>query len=278
MEIGIFARTFEAPSLAGVLDAVAAHGIRHIQLNTSCMGVSDMPDGLDPTACRMARQEIDARDIKVVSLSATYNMIHPDPTVRAQGMRRLEVLASRAAELGTDLLTLCTGTRNPDNMWQDHPQNSTAEAWKDLLAAMEQAVALAEKYDVRLGIEPEVSNVVSSPHKARQLMDTMDSDRITIVMDGANVFPKGTIHRQQEILNEAFDLLGDRIALAHAKDLSRDGEAGHEAAGTGLLNYDLYLQLLHQSGYRGAVVLHSLTPEQVPVCVRFLRAKLRNYA
>lgn len=278
MEIGIFARTFEAPSLAGVLDAVATHGIRHIQLNTSCMGVSDMPDGLDPTACRMARQEIDARDIKVVSLSATYNMIHPDPTVRAQGMRRLEVLASRAAELGTDLLTLCTGTRNPDNMWQDHPQNSTAEAWKDLLAAMEQAVALAEKYDVRLGIEPEVSNVVSSPHKARQLMDTMDSDRITIVMDGANVFPKGTIHRQQEILNEAFDLLGDRIALAHAKDLSRDGEAGHEAAGTGLLNYDLYLQLLHQSGYRGAVVLHSLTPEQVPVCVRFLRAKLRNYA
>ena len=278
MEIGIFARTFEAPSLAGVLDAVAAHGIRHIQLNTSCMGVSDMPDGLDPTACRMARQEIDARDIKVVSLSATYNMIHPDPTVRAQGMRRLEVLASRAAEFGTDLLTLCTGTRNPDNMWQDHPQNSTAEAWKDLLAAMEQAVALAEKYDVRLGIEPEVSNVVSSPHKARQLMDTMDSDRITIVMDGANVFPKGTIHRQQEILNEAFDLLGDRIALAHAKDLSRDGEAGHEAAGTGLLNYDLYLQLLHQSGYRGAVVLHSLTPEQVPVCVRFLRGKLRNYA
>lgn len=278
MKIGIFARTFEAPTLAGVLDAVASHDIRHIQLNTSCMGVSDMPDGLDPTACRMARQEIDARDIKVVSLSATYNMIHPDPTVRAQGLRRLEVLASRAAELGTDLLTLCTGTRNPDNMWQDHPQNSTAEAWKDLLAAMEQAVALAEKYDVRLGIEPEVSNVVSSPHKARQLMDTMDSDRITIVMDGANVFPKGTIHRQQEILNEAFDLLGDRIALAHAKDLSRDGEAGHEAAGTGLLNYDLYLQLLHQSGYRGAVVLHSLTPEQVPVCVRFLRGKLRNYA
>ena len=139
MKIGIFARTFEAPTLAGVLDAVASHDIRHIQLNTSCMGVSDMPDGLDPTACRMARQEIDARDIKVVSLSATYNMIHPDPTVRAQGLRRLEVLASRAAELGTDLLTLCTGTRNPDNMWQDHPQNSTAEAWKDLLAAMEQA-------------------------------------------------------------------------------------------------------------------------------------------
>ena len=277
MEVGIFARTFEAPSLAGVLDAVAAHGIRHIQLNTSCMGLSDMPDGLDSAACERARREISARDIEVVSLSATYNMIHPDPAARAQGMRRLEVLASHAAELGTNLLTLCTGTRNPDNMWADHPQNSSPEAWSDLLAAMEQALSLADNHDVRLGIEPEVSNVVSSPAKARQLLDTMRSDRITIVMDGANVFPMGTIHRQREILDEAFDLLGDHIALAHAKDLSRDGEAGHEAAGTGLLDYDYYLQLLHQSGYHGALVLHSLTPEQVPGCVRFLQEKLRNY-
>ena len=278
MEVGIFARTFEAPSLAGVLDAVAAHGIGRIQLNTSCMGLSDMPDGLDSAACERARREIDARGIEVVSLSATYNMIHPDPAARSLGMRRLGVLASHAAELGTDLLTLCTGTRNPDNMWADHPHNASPEAWSDLLAAMEQAVALAEEHNVRLGIEPEVSNVVSSPGKARDLLHTMRSDRVVIVMDGANVFPRGTIHRQHEVLNEAFDLLGDHIALAHAKDLSRDGEAGHEAAGTGLLDYDHYLQLLHDSGYRGAVVLHSLTPEQVPGCVRFLQEKLHKYA
>ena len=278
MEVGIFARTFEAPTLSGVLDAVSAHGIRRIQLNTSCMGFSDMPDGLDSAACERARREIDARGIEVVSLSATYNMIHPDPTARSQGMRRLGVLASHAAELGTDLLTLCTGTRNPDNMWADHPQNNSSEAWSDLLAAMEQAITLAEEHNVRLGIEPEVANVVSSPAKARKLLDTMRSDRLAIVMDGANVFPLGTIHRQQEILNEAFELLGEHIALAHAKDLSRDGEAGHEAAGTGLLDYDHYLHLLHHSGYRGAVVLHSLTPEQVPACVRFLQEKLQNYA
>ena len=276
MEIGIFARTFEAPSLAGVLDKVAAHGIRHIQLNTSCMGLSDMPDGLDSAACAQARRQIDARNIEVASLSATYNMIHPDPAARAQGMSRLGVLASRAAELGTDLLTLCTGTRNPTNMWQHHPQNDAPEAWSDLLEAMGQALHFAEEHNVRLGIEPEVANVVDSPQKARNLLDTMGSDRLTIVMDGANVFPKGTIQRQHQILHEAFDLLGDRISLAHAKDLSRDGEAGHEAAGTGLLDYDHYLHLLHQSGYRGAVVLHSLNPAQVPGCVQFLRQKLKD--
>ncbi len=277
MKIGIFARTFEAPTLADALDAVAAHGIRHIQFNVSSMGLSDMPDRLDNSAIAQARQELDARNIEVVSLSATYNMIHPNPAARDKGIRRLRLLAAHASDLGTDLLTLCTGTRNPENMWKDHPQNSSPEAWSDLLTAMEQALAHAEEQDVRLGIEPEVSNVVSSPHKARELLNTMRSERLTIVMDGANVFPKGTIHRQRQVLDEAFDLLGDRIALAHAKDLSRDGEAGHEAAGTGLLDYDHYMKLLHLSGYRGAVVLHSLSPAQVPNCVAFLQEKLRPY-
>ena len=277
MEIGIIARTFEEPTLAGVLDAVAAHGIRRVQFNVSCMGVYDFPNGPDAAAFVQARRELDARMIEVVSLSATYNMIHPDPAAREQGMPWLRLRAEHAADLGTDLLTLCTGTRDPHNMWADHPQNGSPEAWSDLLTAMEKALAIAEEHGVRLGIEPEVSNVVSSPHKARELLETMRSDRLAIVMDGANVFPRGTIQRQRQILDEAFDLLGDRIALAHAKDLSRDGEAGHEAAGTGLLDYDHYLELLHRSGYTGAVVLHSLTPQQVPGCVNFLRSKLRSY-
>ena len=125
------AQLFEVPTLAAVLDAVAAHDIRHIQLNVSSMGLADMPDGLDRSEVARARQAIDARNIEVVSLSATYNMIHPDSAMRDQGMRRLGVLAAHAVELGTDLLTLCTGTRNPDNMWADHPQNGSPDAWAD---------------------------------------------------------------------------------------------------------------------------------------------------
>ena len=35
----------------------------------------------------------------------------------------------------------------------------------------------------------------------------------------------------REILDEAFALLSEDIALAHAKDLDRDGQAGHLAGG-----------------------------------------------
>jgi sugar phosphate isomerase/epimerase len=77
-----------------------------------------------------------------------------------------------------------------------------------------------------------------------------------------------------EVLANAFALVGHDIILAHAKDLSHDGEAGHEAAGTGRLDYDRYLSLLHAHGFNGPLLLHALTESQVPGCVAFLRAKL----
>ena len=85
-----------------------------------------------------------------------------------------------------------------------------------------------------------------------------------------------SVSMDDESLDEACDLLGADIALAHAKDLSHDGDAGHEAAGTGVLDYDYYLAGLRRCGYDGALVTHSLSEAQVPACVEFLRTKLQS--
>ncbi len=69
-------------------------------------------------------------------------------------------------------------------------------------------------------------------------------------------------------------MLGNDIALAHAKDLDHDGDAGHLAAGHGLLDYDHYLSLLQRSGYNGTLILHGLDESQVMVVWRFYRKNL----
>src|SRR5690606_37914994 len=38
VEIGIFAKTFIRPTVGETLDAVAAHGVRTVQFNLSCVG------------------------------------------------------------------------------------------------------------------------------------------------------------------------------------------------------------------------------------------------
>ena len=134
---------------------------------------------------------------------------------------------------GTSVITICTGSRDPNSMWRAHPDNNTPEAWHDLVESMKQALEVAEEYEVTLALEPEVANVVDSAPKARRLLDEMQSPYLKVCMDGANIFHKGELPKMGEILDEAFALLKDDIALAHAKDLDRDGEAGHLAAGTG---------------------------------------------
>ena len=120
-------------------------------------------------------------------------------------------------------------------MWTAHPDNDSPEAWDDLIAELEHLLPIAELAGVVLGVEPEIANTVNSPRKARRLLDQLNSPSLKIIMDGANIFGTGDLARMHSVLQAAFDLLGGDIALAHAKDLDREGEAGHPPAGKGLL-------------------------------------------
>ena len=274
MQIGIMSRIFARATLEEELDAVANHGIDCMQFGLSSAGVTELPTHIETGLCDRIREEMEARNITMTALSGTYNMIHPDLQQRADGLRNLRVLASACDELGTSVITLCTGTRDPNSMWRRHPDNDSPEAWADLIVSMRQVIEVAEEYQVTLAFEPEVANVVDSASKARRLIDQIGSPYLKVVMDGANIFHAGELPRMREILDEAFALLSEDVAFAHAKDLDRDGEAGHLAAGKGLLDYDQYLSLLNKIGSDVPIILHGLSEAEVNGCVAFLHGKM----
>ncbi|HJQ28174.1 MAG TPA: sugar phosphate isomerase/epimerase [Rubrobacter sp.] len=276
MRLGIFARTFSRPSLEGVLDAVVGHGLNETQFNMSVAGLPSMPDEIDPALADRVREATAERSIRLAAISGTFNMAHPDEGVRREGLRRLGVLAAACGRLGTSTITLCTGTRDRENMWRRHQDNETAEAWRDLLSTMHVALATAEEHGVTLAFEPEINNVVGSAQKGRRLLDEMRSPHLKVVMDAANLFdaedPARRIDHPEAVLYEAFELLGDDIVIAHAKDVRASGE--FVAAGKGDLDYDLYLR--HLAGYNGPLILHGLGEEEVEGSVAFLRERLRR--
>src|SRR5688572_11773921 len=219
MQLGILAKTFARPTLDEVLEAIKGHSLTCLQFNMGCAGLPTLPDQIDPALIERIRQALTARGLRMAALSGTFNMIDPDLKQRQANLRRLRVLAAACEGLGTEIITLCTGTRDPHDMWRYHPDNSSPAAWRDLLDSLAVALEIAEAYKIILAVEPEVSNVIDSARKARQLLETLPSPYLKIVMDGANLFPAGTLPRMREILGEAFDLLGEAIILAHAKDL-----------------------------------------------------------
>jgi sugar phosphate isomerase/epimerase len=195
--------------------------------------------------------------------------------IRQAGLQGLRLLASRCERLNTSVITLCTGTRDTTSIWRRHPDNDLPEAWTDLVETTSQAVQIAEEYGITLAFEPEVSNAVDSAVKARRLLDEIESPNLKVTMDGANVYHAGELPRQREILDEAFALLGPDVALAHAKDIDHDGEAGHLAAGKGLLDYKHYLFLLGKLEVEVPLILHGLTEAELPESLAFVRAKMQ---
>lgn len=274
MEIGIFAKTFVRSSVGDVLDAAVAHGLHTVQFNLACAGLPTLPDVIDPDLVAQIRAAFVARGMTMAAISGTFNMSHPDRRVRADGLRRLGVLAAACHGLGASIITLCSGTRDPGNMWRAHPENRSPAARRDLIATLERALLFAEQYDVTLAVEPEVNNVVDSADQARRLLAALDAPRLRVVIDGANLMRPNKLPRMLPILDEAFALLGDAIVLAHAKDLSRTEDTHKTAPGQGELNFEHYLRLLLASGYPGPLIVHGVAEAQVGSSLAFLQSTL----
>lgn len=268
MQIGIFAKTFPGTDPSAVLKAVADAGFAATQYNMACSGLPSLPDAIDSGTAEAVRSAAADSGVAIAALSGTFNMIHPDPAIRADGIRRLGVLAPAARMMGTRLVTLCTGTRDPHDQWRAHPDNDTPEAWRDLLASMEAALMVAAAHDIDLGIEPELANVVSSADRARRLIDEIGSERIKIVFDAANLFERASPAEQRDTVSRALDRLADRIVIAHVKD--RDADGGFAVAGQGVLDYRHYVSELRRIGFDGALIAHGLEAGDAPGVAAFL--------
>jgi sugar phosphate isomerase/epimerase len=272
MRLGIFAKTFPGSDPAAVLAAASAAGYGAVQYNMACSGLAAMPDRLSAAEIAAVATASADTGVAIAAVSGTYNMIHPDPAVRAAGLQRLAILMAAASGMGTRMVTLCTGTRDPADQWKHHKDNTTAEAWRDLLTEMGKACRLAEPLGIRLGIEPELANVVNSAASARRLIDDLKSPALAIVLDPANLFEVTPLTAQRSLLSQAVDLLADRIVMAHAKD--RDATGGFATAGQGVVDFPHFLGRLKAAGFDGDLVTHGLQASEAPAVAAFLSRTL----
>jgi sugar phosphate isomerase/epimerase len=246
---GVFAKTFLRPSIKEVLDAVIAHGFDCVQFNMACAGLPALPESVPD---EVVQTILDSK-LYVAATSGTFNIIDADLARCERNLERLGVLASFCAAAGCPIITLCSGTRDPVDMWREHPENGSPEAWSDMIGALEAALRVTEAFDITLGIEPEPANVIGDAGRARRMLDEMQSPRLKIVMDGANIL---------EPLPQAFDLLGPDIVLVHAKEpVDRKMDWPH------------YFALIRECGYHGPIILHGFPESDVADALRRMRSQ-----
>jgi sugar phosphate isomerase/epimerase len=266
MKIGIFAKTFSRPTVDELFQAIASYGIHSVQFNMSCAGLETFPGHVSPELVQRITEAAEQATIELSALSGTFNMAHPDPAVRRDRLEKFKLLCEVAGRLRIPVITLCTGTRDPVNMWKWHPDNDTKEAWDDMVQSIDAALTIAEKNSLILAFEPESENVANSANRARKLLDELRNPRLRLIIDPANLIsPK---RNQKEVLDEAFTLLRDAIVIAHAKDRDNDFKAC--AAGKGILDFEYYLRCLKDIGFTGPLIMHGLEEEDVRFSREFL--------
>ena len=280
MKLGVMTRVFQRDSVEEVAEAIRGAGLTAVQLSLESAALEPLPDELPAEVCARIRRAFAEREIEISAVSGTFNAIHPDRAYRADSIRRVRRLAARCAALGTRVITHCTGTRNTESMWRHHPDNCRPEAWHEMQETFAELARIGEREGVVMAFEPETVNVVDTASKAQRLIQEIDSPALGLVMDPANYFHPEMLPRMDAVLGEVFRRVGRYIALAHAKDFqpppegSGSEECVRPAAGTGMLNYPLYLRLLEEHGYRGGLIMHSLSEAEVPASAAFVRRAL----
>lgn len=271
MRIGVRAHDFgklPAEELAG---RIAAKGLSCVQLAPSkaIEGLDLHPGDLNPGLAFHIGQAFHRHGLQIAVLGCYINPIHPDPDTRKVLLDFFKEHLRFARDFGCGLVALETGSMNAD--YSFHPDNHGEEAFELSLAGIASLAEEAEKWGVMVGIEGVATHVVSTPARMRRILDTIGSSHLQVVFDPVNLMSADNYRSQDAIIQQAFDLYGDRIVVVHAKDFTvRDKEFSAVRTGMGCLNHDLLLGLLRKRKPHINVLLEEVGENTVADCIRFL--------
>lgn len=272
MDIGIFSKTFQREDIGKVLGAISRCGYRSAHLSFESAGLESLPNKISDKKIGEIKGAQDSFKVYLTSASGTFNMAHPDPKVIEDGLSRLNVIAEACSKLSIPLISLCSGTLNPKDKWAPHPDNSTKEAWSTMLKTMEKAVKISEKHKVSIGIEPELTNIVSSPKKAYKLISELRSDRAKVILDPANLFELASPEEAKSIIHSALDLLNSSIAMVHAKDRNRAGD--FVLPGGGVVPFEWLINELRTRKLNVPLVAHGFEESKAKSVLIYLKSCL----
>ncbi len=271
MQFGIFAKTFHRPDATATLRAVADAGYRTTQFNLSVVGLPTVPSSVPRTTVDEVRAAVEVSGVGLAAISGTFNAAHPDPAHRAEYLRRFPVLCRFAADLSIPVITLSSGSRDAEDMWRWHDDNTTEDAWDDSRAVLTQLARIASDAGVAVAVEPEFSNIVTTAALGARMLDQVASDALGVVFDAANLLDPETFELETASaqIRSDVELLAPHLLLVHAKELRTRRSPG--PAGKGLVPWPIVLESLESVDYRGSVIVHGLSESDAVFALETLR-------
>ncbi len=192
------------------------------------------------------------------------SIIRPDESRRQKDIALLSKCIEAAERIGCPMVGTCTGSCDPNSYINVHPDNWSEKTWKLTVESVKQVLRDTAGMKAAIGIEAQITTNIGRPHDHKRLMEDVGDPRCAVNLDPVNMMSLDTYYHSTELLTECFDLLGEQILGAHAKDsyIVPDEQTvilREVAAGRGVMDYETYLARLSRMKWP-----RTLLPEHVP--------------
>lgn len=215
------------------------------------------------------------KEIDVAVLGCYLNLAHPDPEQLRKIQNTYLSYIRLASVLGCGVVGTETGA--PNAQYRFEPACHSEEALKLFIQNLKPVIAYAEAMGVIMAIEPVRTHIVSTPQRARQVIDEIASPNLQIIWDPVNLLAMDNYHQQREVTQEAIELLGDYIAVVHMKDfVVQDKQLKSVASGTGELDYKPILRFIKEKKPFIHCTLEDTVPENAVRAREYIEELYKN--
>ncbi|AOV08615.1 sugar phosphate isomerase/epimerase family protein [Sporosarcina ureilytica] len=276
LNLGIRAHDIQGQeTIDGLAKEIAGKGLTAVQLalGKSFPDLNTSVGSLSPGLARHIGDQFKKNDVQIAVLGCYIHMIHPDKEKRQSELERFKEHIRFARDFGCSIVGTETGNVHEKTAYTE--DNFEEQPFLDVVESVRELVEEAEKFGVIVAIEAGINHPVHTAQKLRRLIDLIDSPNLQVILDPANLLDPYNYERQEEVFQEAMDLLGDHIVIMHAKDfiIDENGWVKMVPVGTGLLNYDAVFKLIKPKKPHLNVLLEATQEPHIDASIEFLRKK-----
>ena len=208
----------------------------HMALGKVIDEFSTKDEALTPGLAMYIKNVFAKNNVDIAVLGCYLNLATPNEEQLKQNVHRYMAHIRFASWLGCGVVGTETGC--PNETYSYVPECHNEESLQLFIRNLRPVVEYAEKMGVVIAIEPVAKHIVSTPVRARRVLDEINSPNLQIILDPVNLLAEWNYQDAKKVVDEAIELLGDDVAMVHIKDyVIVDGKLRSVAAGTGEMDY-----------------------------------------
>nr|WP_106783480.1 sugar phosphate isomerase/epimerase [Lysinibacillus timonensis] len=277
IKLGIRAHDIANLPLEELVNEISSKGLTAVQLalGKSFKELNTSFGSFSPGFAYHFESAFRGKGIQIAILGCYINMIHPDRHARRKELDRFKEHIRFARDFGCSIVGTETGNVNSDIVYTE--ENFKEQPFLEVVESVKELVEEAEKFGVLVGIEGGINHPIHTPQRMKRLLDEIPSNHLQVIYDPANFISMDNYQHQEEVIQEALELFGDKIVALHAKDfIIEDNWVKIVPVGQGMLNYDFIFKCIKPKKPYLNILMEGTREPYIDGSISYLKEKYDN--